>query len=53
VSTSGDTSISFDSKWNSKVILKSIIIKEYIPEEVATILYSGEELWNEHHPTGN
>jgi hypothetical protein len=50
VSTSGDTSISFDSKWNSKVILKSIIIKEYIPEEVAQTLYSAEELWENEHP---
>ncbi|MBP9780038.1 hypothetical protein KBD33_05460, partial [Candidatus Gracilibacteria bacterium] len=49
-STSGDTRIHFDSKWNSKDIIKNIIIKEYIPEEVVHALYSADELWEKEHP---
>ena len=49
VTTSGDPYMNFDPKWDSKDIIEDLIIKEYIPEEVTNILYSGEELWNKNH----
>jgi hypothetical protein len=51
VTISEDPRIRFDPRWNSDHIKKDLIIEEYIPKEVADIIYSAENLWKKKSQT--